>query len=55
MVVIEFIVRGYIHGSAIVIPFMGAVYEMGVMRGGLQVLRDVSLKQARELAKVLAT
>ncbi len=34
---------------------MGAVHEMGVMRVGLQVLRDVSLKQARELAKVLAT
>ncbi|WP_375676379.1 MULTISPECIES: hypothetical protein [unclassified Bartonella] len=30
MVVIEFIVRGYIHGGAIVIPFMGAVHEMGV-------------------------
>ncbi|WP_375697174.1 hypothetical protein [Bartonella sp. AP14QHHD] len=55
MVVIEFIVRGYIHGGTIVIPFMGAVHEMGVMRVGLQVLRDVSLKQARELAKVLAT
>ncbi|WP_375689711.1 hypothetical protein [Bartonella sp. AP57NXGY] len=40
MVVIEFIVRGYIHGSAIVIPFMGAVHEMGVMRVGLEVLRD---------------
>ncbi len=40
MVVIEFIVRGYIHGSAIVIPFMGDVHEMGVMRVGLEVLRD---------------
>ncbi len=38
--VIEFIVRGYIHESAIVIPFMGDVHEMGVMRVGLQVLRD---------------
>ncbi|WP_375692331.1 hypothetical protein [Bartonella sp. AP4SXKL] len=38
--VIEFIVRGYIHGSAIVIPFMGDVHEMGVMRVGLEVLRD---------------
>ncbi len=34
---------------------MGAVREMGCVRVGLQVLRDVSLKQARELAKVLAT
>ncbi|WP_375706383.1 hypothetical protein [Bartonella sp. AA6HLJMS] len=53
--VIEFIVRGYIHGGAIVIPFMGAVHEMGVIRVGLQVLRGVFLKQARELAKLLAT
>ncbi|WP_375677014.1 hypothetical protein [Bartonella sp. AP88XZML] len=30
MVVIEFIVRGYIYGGAIVIPFMGAVHEMEV-------------------------
>ncbi|WP_375614463.1 MULTISPECIES: hypothetical protein [unclassified Bartonella] len=42
-------------GALLLSHFMGAVHEMGVMRVGLQVLRDVSLKQARELAKVLAT
>ncbi|WP_330168136.1 hypothetical protein [Bartonella grahamii] len=34
---------------------MGVVHEIGWTRIGLEVLRDVSLKQARELAKVLAT
>ncbi|WP_375675262.1 hypothetical protein [Bartonella sp. AP9QHHD] len=48
MVVIEFIVRGYIHESAIVIPFMGDVHEMRCTRVGLEVLRGVFLKQARE-------
>ncbi len=33
---------------------MGAVHEMGCTRVGLEVLRGVSLKQARVLAKVLA-
>ncbi len=31
---------------------MGAVHEMGWRRVGLEVLRDVSLKQACELAKL---
>ncbi|WP_375628835.1 hypothetical protein [Bartonella sp. TT67HLJMS] len=52
MVVIDFIVRGYIHEGAIVISFKGAVHEMGWTRVGLEVLRDASLKQARELAKL---
>ncbi|WP_147269645.1 hypothetical protein [Bartonella grahamii] len=52
MVVIDFIVRRYIHEGAIVISFMGAVHEMGWTRVGLEVLRGVSLKQARELAKL---
>ncbi len=43
--VIEFIVRGIYSWGRYCYPLHGAVHEMGVMRVGLQVLRDVFLNK----------